>query len=324
MCTLETVLLLALPASGKSEVRTYLAHQSAEVLKDEFHLGPSVQLDDFPYVHLMRCIDQALAAEGESRVFFSEAEGLFIDGRDWGLLIELINEDYAELTAPKAAPAPEMAVKALFERVDRAGERLGISPRLVQLDAAMLQKLDGHLRAEAEAQLREKAKLQVDSLAGKTVIIEFARGGPEGGPLPIEAPQGYAHSLACLSPEILKRASVLYVWVSPEESRRKNRARADPNDPGSILNHGVPEVVMREEYGMDDMAWLLSQSQSPGCIEIQRDGETYRLPVSRFDNREDATSFVRDRPSAWPAAEKARLHEALAAAFGHLAQAGKE
>ena len=60
--TLETVLLLALPASGKSEVRRYLNHLTPEQRSGDFHLGPTVQLDDFPYVHMMRRIDDELLA----------------------------------------------------------------------------------------------------------------------------------------------------------------------------------------------------------------------------------------------------------------------
>src|SRR5438445_6161715 len=50
---LDVLLLLALPASGKSEVRRYLASLSPEQCRGDFHLGPTVQLDDYPYVHMM-------------------------------------------------------------------------------------------------------------------------------------------------------------------------------------------------------------------------------------------------------------------------------
>src|SRR5258705_6446916 len=88
---IEILLLLALPASGKSEVRRYLAHLSPEQSRDEFHLGPTVQLDDFPYVHLMRRIDDELAALGQPRLFFQSPERPMIDPRDWGTLIALLN-----------------------------------------------------------------------------------------------------------------------------------------------------------------------------------------------------------------------------------------
>ena len=38
----KTILLVALPASGKSEVRNLLAHMPAERLKNEFHIGESL------------------------------------------------------------------------------------------------------------------------------------------------------------------------------------------------------------------------------------------------------------------------------------------
>ena len=54
----DVVLLFALPASGKSEVRHLLANVDPERLSKEFHIGENVQLDDFPYVYMMRCIDE--------------------------------------------------------------------------------------------------------------------------------------------------------------------------------------------------------------------------------------------------------------------------
>ncbi|RME23860.1 MAG: DUF3783 domain-containing protein, partial [Deltaproteobacteria bacterium] len=96
---LDTVLLLALPASGKSEVRRYLAHLPADECRREFHLGPTVQLDDFPYVHMMRRIDEELKKLGAEYVFFQSPEKPFRDTRDWLTLIELVNEDYFDLVA---------------------------------------------------------------------------------------------------------------------------------------------------------------------------------------------------------------------------------
>ena len=50
----KVVLLQALPASGKSEVRNFMAHVEPGRLQEEFHIGENLQLDDFPYVHMMR------------------------------------------------------------------------------------------------------------------------------------------------------------------------------------------------------------------------------------------------------------------------------
>ena len=61
----RVVLLQALPASGKSEVRNFMAHVEPERLRDEFHIGANLQLDDFPYVHMMRRIDNELSIEAQ-------------------------------------------------------------------------------------------------------------------------------------------------------------------------------------------------------------------------------------------------------------------
>ena len=45
----DIILLVALPASGKSEVRNFMANLPPERLLKEFHIGENLQLDDFPY-----------------------------------------------------------------------------------------------------------------------------------------------------------------------------------------------------------------------------------------------------------------------------------
>ena len=66
----HTILLVALPASGKSELRNLMAHMPADQLKEEFHIGETLQLDDFPYVHLMRRIDEELTEIGDPPVYY--------------------------------------------------------------------------------------------------------------------------------------------------------------------------------------------------------------------------------------------------------------
>ena len=67
---LDTILLTALPASGKSEVRRYLDVQDATAVAGQFHMGPTVQLDDYPYVHMMRRISEELVEVGQPPLFF--------------------------------------------------------------------------------------------------------------------------------------------------------------------------------------------------------------------------------------------------------------
>lgn len=315
---LDTVLLLALPASGKSEVRRYLANLSPEVSKGDFHMGPTVQLDDFPYVHMMRRIDDELMKTGGERLFFSSGERPFKSAKDWGTLIHLINEDYSDLAAKKIHK-PASAALHLFERLDSASEKAGEKARLGGLDAASRKKLAAVLEKEAGELLADKHRNYPDTLKGKTMVIEFARGGPHGSAMPLEAPFGYRYSIGLLSPEILRKAVILYVWVTPEESRGKNLARTDPNDPGSILHHGVPMEVMMKDYGCDDMDWLEENSETKGTLTISAGGKKYNIPAARFDNRVDKTSFIRDDKKMWRPADVKAVHDGLKAALDKLA-----
>ncbi|MBI2933520.1 MAG: hypothetical protein HYY16_17905 [Planctomycetes bacterium] len=314
---LDTVLLLALPASGKSEVRRYIGHLSPEVRRRDFHLGPDIQLDDFPYVHLMRRVDDELAKLGQSRVFFQSPDMPFRNPIDWGTLIALLNEDYARIGSGKSA-APPSAAEAVFQRIDRCAASVGGPVRLGALKESARRSLALALENECGELVRERRAAEEERRDGKTVIIEFARGGPQGAAMPLASPFGYQASLAWLSEEILRRAAILYVWVTPEESRRKNAARTDPNNPGSILHHGVPIDVMLNDYGCDDIDWLEGQWGASGAIAVKARGRTFRLPFARFDNRIDKTSFLRGAPASWKDEDVRLVHRGLQDALSSL------
>jgi hypothetical protein len=315
--TIDTLLLLALPASGKSELRRYLAHLELEVAERDLHLGPTVQFDDYPYVHLMRRIGQELEEMGENPIFFRDDATPFADPRDWGTLVHLVNEDYQLLgTSPEQ---PESAAGWLIERIDRARIAVGAAPDLGRLDGPVCDRLERLLEAEAGEAWKELAGVVSSWREGDTVVIEFARGGPDGASMPIEPPHGYTYSLDQLSPEILDRASILYVWVTPEESRRRNNERARPGRDGdaSILHHGVPEAVMLGDYGTDDLPWLIEQAGGDE-VRIGSGDDIVVIPTAVFDNRVDHTSFLREDPELWPAEHVAALHEELRGAFDKL------
>jgi hypothetical protein len=267
----------------------------------------------------MRRIDEELVRLGERAIFFARSDKPFQDGRDWGTLVQLVNEDYADLRSRSIAK-PSSAAALLFSRIDAARTTVGAPAPLAKLAHDVRAKLSDALEREARELLDEKHANYPTSLTGKTVVIEFARGGREGASMPLPAPYGYAYSLAQLSPEILERARILYIWVTPEESRRKNEARTDPNDPGSILHHGVPIEVMRGEYGCDDMAHLLETSGKASTVKVSARGRTYQLPVARFDNRVDKTSFIREPASSWKSDDVQALHGGLKAALTELSR----
>jgi hypothetical protein len=313
---IDALLLLALPASGKSEVRRYLEHLPPDVCAADMRLRPTIQVDDYPYVHLMRRISEEQMALDQEPSFFASPENPFIHSGDWLTLIHLLNEDVAGLgMVTEHDPDPA----ALLDRLDRARALSGVTP-IPQEGRSDLVAATANDAAALAANL---PVVDQDRLDGSSLLVEFARGGPEGATLPLEPPLGYQHSLAALHPVILDKASILYVWATPEESLRRNRERAlpGPEGDGSILHHGVPEAVMRGDYGTDDMTWLEQTAPVPGTIVVDRgDMGRHRLPFARFDNRDDLTSFLRGEPEDWPSDAVERLHTGLAAAFGELGE----
>jgi hypothetical protein len=78
-----------------------------------------------------------------------------------------------------------------------------------------------------------------------TLIVEFARGSEHGG---------YAEAFPHLADDLLRRAAVVYVYISFEESLRRNRRRFAPERPDGVLEHGVPDQVLARLYCDDDWA----------------------------------------------------------------------
>ncbi len=320
--TIHTLLLTALPASGKSEVRRYLAQLDPRRVEEDFHMGATVQLDDYPYVHAMRRIAEELVAKDHDGIFFSSPLEPFLEPLDWGTLVQLVNEDYRDLHQ-KPAIEVDSAADWLMKRFDRCRAAVGAQPALSLLPPEVRHELIEALEDEARILLDEKLASIPDQLDDKTIVIEFARGGPQGSSMPLPKPFGYEYSFSQLSDEILDNADVLYIWVTPEESRRKNEERAKPGRGGdaSILHHGVPIKVMLGDYGCDDIEWLLQQSDRENTVRVETRGKVYYLPLARFDNRDDLTTFIREDPSNWKEEDVRRIHSGLKDAFDRLVNA---
>ncbi|NQV05604.1 hypothetical protein HQ535_03565 [bacterium] len=308
---IDIMLLLALPASGKSEIRRYLDHLDAGALAD-LSLGGQVHVDDYPYVHLMRRISGEMASLGAVPMFFTDSRSQFTEQRDWLTLTLLLDEDIRDVTGPPPPPGP--AAPWLFDRMDSASEGAGIGRRFDALDSDLNGRLADAVEPDA-AELRDSLP-RVDSLDGRTLVVEFARGGPEGAVPPLESPFGFANSLAAMSSSVLVRSAIVHVAVSPAESRRRNldRARPGPEGDASILHHGVPEAVMRGDYGTEDLSWMIMQSPLRGTVSIAHPEGPLLVPAARLDNEDDLTSHLRGEVSEWDAADTAELHHRLVAA----------
>lgn len=316
MNRIDTLLLLALPASGKSEIRRYLAEVDPSIAAAEFHLGPTVQLDDYPYVQLMQLINAEIQDKGGPPTFFETPNGLLNEPRDWGMLARLLAEDYSALGTSAGVPGHPTA--HLLARFDRARLAVGAAPVTTDIPETLLRQVATVLDDEI-ADFSRGLSLELGTYdTSSTVVVEFARGGPDGATFPLPRPHGYRYTLSHLGPAMLGRASVLYIWVTAAESRRRNVERSGPGpiEEASVLHHRVPEVVMRENYGTDDFLWLISSDG--GHIEIESEGHAYRLPAQVLDNRSDHTSFLRSDIETWPATSIETVHGLLRASLGGL------
>ena len=285
---IPVLLLLALPASGKSEVRKYLRSLDPETRRKDFRLGELVELDDYPYVEFMRKVDEvATRIMRMDDIFYQGEDRPFKDPWEWITLIELLNRDYNSLTTvDREYTAHGQAAMRLFDHINAAQRRAGASVKLRQFPPYVLEVMAGHLNDAAWKILESEQFRRSSTLDSKTVVIEFSRGGAYGATMPLSGPYGYRGSLSRLSPDILTKASVLHVSVTPEDSFRRNAARAVP-PPGCAdtgIYHGVPTSVMIEDYGCDDIGGqghMMRVIRSPTAVlTVEAHGITYNLAAA--------------------------------------------
>ncbi len=92
----DTLLLLARPAAGKSEIIHYLKSIPLAERLGRFHVGQIYQIDDFPMIWAWFEEDDILSRLGHPRLH-SDEQGFFLDNTYWDVLIERIGLEYAKL-----------------------------------------------------------------------------------------------------------------------------------------------------------------------------------------------------------------------------------
>lgn len=123
---------------------------------------------------------------------------------------------------------------------------------------------------EYQKKLRDK-----DYPKNMTTILEFSRGAEHGG---------YTSAFRHLSEAILKKACILYIDVSWEESLRKNRRRFNPERPDSILEHGLPDAKLERLY--KEIDWESFRGDDPEYIQFAG----HKIPYVVFDNMPEKTN----------------------------------
>jgi hypothetical protein len=245
--TFEILFLIARPAAGKSEIIEYLKRTDEATRRARFHVGPFVELDDFPMLWTWFEEDRILARLGQARLH-SDPDEHFLHPYLWDVLIERLGLEYAKL------------------RRDR--------PTYHQ--------------------------------QGGTVVVEFSRGVEHGG---------FRAAFQHVPLDMLRHGAILYIDVSWEESLRKNRARANPNRPDSILQHSLSDEKLERLYRESD--WPAFSLPDREAITIQG----VPVPYVAFPNEDDVTTAR--GPALGQRLEETlarlwRIHQALRAGLAGL------
>ena len=128
---IDTLLLVGLPASGKSVLGRLLTASSDDLPELGVRFGPALHLDDYLYVRIMWRICETLHDRGHQPLFL-EPDGLrFLDPREWGTLVNLLNEEYADLERPSAGPGDPAAW--VLDRLETAHVGAGMPAALADL-----------------------------------------------------------------------------------------------------------------------------------------------------------------------------------------------
>lgn len=214
--TFDTLILIARPAAGKSEIIHYLKNTPLEQRQHRFHVGTIDEVDDFPMLWAWFEEDDILSQMGKPRLH-TTADGYFRWPYLWNILIRRISLEY-----------------------------------------------------------QKRRRDDLSNAGPVTTLVEFARGMEHGG---------FREAFKHLSPDLLRRAAILYVNVSYAESLRKNRRRFNPDRPDSILEHGLSDEKMERLYVQVD--WQeLSGGKSSGFLSIQ----DIAVPFTVFENEDDVTT----------------------------------
>lgn len=96
MQVFKTLLLIARPAAGKSEIINFLKNTPLEERVKRFHIGSFTEIDDFPMLWAWFEEDALLERMGHPRLH-TDSEGYFSQIYLWDVLIERIGLEYLKL-----------------------------------------------------------------------------------------------------------------------------------------------------------------------------------------------------------------------------------
>lgn len=132
----DSILLIARPAAGKSEILDYLKRLPPEERAGRFHVGQFAEIDDFPMLWAWFEEDALLEKMGQPRLH-TDAEGYFKENYLWDLLIERISLEYQK----RLRDLPESAAGyTIFIEFSRGVEHGGYRSAFAHLSREILER----------------------------------------------------------------------------------------------------------------------------------------------------------------------------------------
>jgi hypothetical protein len=97
---IRTLILIARPAAGKSEIIHFLSQMSEREREEKYLMGKLEMIDDFPFLWRWLEEDDLLKKMGKPSLYTNE-DGIFQHTYLWDLLIKLIDLEYAKFKRDK-------------------------------------------------------------------------------------------------------------------------------------------------------------------------------------------------------------------------------
>lgn len=132
--TFDTLMLLARPAAGKSEIIAYLYNTPIEERRRRFHIGEFVEIDDFPMLWVWFEEDHILSEMGLPRLHSTDNEE-FNDHNLWNVLIRRICLEHQKLLRDAAGP------QTILIEFSRGKEHGGYKSAFEHLSQDVLERL---------------------------------------------------------------------------------------------------------------------------------------------------------------------------------------
>jgi hypothetical protein len=128
--TFDTIILIARPAAGKSEIINYLKHSSSEERLARFHIGEFLEVDDFPMLWTWFEEDALLEQMGKPRLH-TTPDGYFLYQHLWDLLIRRLCLEHQKIRRDHAS-------ETIIMEFSRGSEHGGYRSAFVHLTPEVL------------------------------------------------------------------------------------------------------------------------------------------------------------------------------------------